>query len=264
MSENQAVNVDPKEIAKFDEVAFRWWDPESEFKPLHEINPLRLKYIDQIAHLSGKKVVDVGCGGGLLSEAMSNAGGIVSGIDMGNGPIEIAKLHLLESNLDIDYQQITAEEFAAQNTEAFDVVTCMEMLEHVPDPEAIIDACAKMLKPGGNIFFSTLNRNAKSYVHAILGAEYILKMLTPGTHDYKKFIKPSELARWIRGADLNLQDISGLTYNPINKNYKISKDIDVNYMVHATKATRNVHKNAHSSADKNTDSDAINNANSAS
>jgi len=235
MSENQAINVDPREIAKFDEVAFRWWDAESEFKPLHEINPLRLQYIDQKANLSGKTAVDVGCGGGLLSEAMSKAGATVSGIDMGNGPIEVAKLHLLESNLEINYQQITAEEFATKNTASFDVVTCMEMLEHVPDPESIIQSCAKMVKPGGDVFFSTLNRNAKSYVHAIVGAEYILKMLTPGTHDYKKFIKPSELARWMRGAGLELKDMTGLTYNPLNKNYKLSKDIDVNYMVHARK-----------------------------
>ena len=233
MSENQAINVDPKEIAKFDEVAFRWWDTESEFKPLHEINPLRLAYIDQKANLKGKTAVDVGCGGGLLSEALAKAGATVSGIDMGKGPIEVATLHLLESNLEIDYQQITAEDFATKNAASFDVVTCMEMLEHVPDPESIISACAKMVKPGGDLFFSTLNRNAKSYVHAIIGAEYILKMLTPGTHDYKKFIKPSELARWLRNCDLELQDITGLTYNPLNKNYKLSKDIDVNYMVHA-------------------------------
>ena len=235
MSENQATNVDPREIAKFDEVAFRWWDAESEFKPLHEINPLRLQYIDQKANLSGKSAVDVGCGGGLLSEAMAKTGASVNGIDMGKGPIEVAKLHLLESNLEINYQQITAEEFAEQHTESFDVVTCMEMLEHVPDPESIIQSCAKMAKPGADIFFSTLNRNAKSYVHAIIGAEYILKMLTPGTHDYKKFIKPSELARWMRSAGLELQDITGLSYNPLNKNYKLSEDIDVNYMVHARK-----------------------------
>ena len=230
---NGDANVDPKEIAKFDEVAYRWWDAESEFKPLHEINPLRLAYIDQKASLAGKTAVDVGCGGGLLSEALAKAGATVSGIDMGKGPIEIATLHLLESNLEIDYQQITAEAFAEKNSESFDVVTCMEMLEHVPDPESIILSCAKMVKPGGDLFFSTLNRNAKSYVHAIIGAEYILKMLTPGTHDYKKFIKPSELARWLRNAGLELQDMTGLTYNPMNKNYKLSPDIDVNYMVHA-------------------------------
>lgn len=235
MTENQTPNVDPKEIAKFDEVAFRWWDAESEFKPLHEINPLRLNYINKIAGLSGKKTIDVGCGGGLLAEAMAKAGATVSGIDMGKGPIEVAKLHLLESQLEIDYQQISVEVFAEQNLEAFDVVTCMEMLEHVPDPKAIILACAKMVKPGGDLFFSTLNRNAKSYVHAIIGAEYILKMLTPGTHDYKKFIKPSELARWIRAAGIEMKDMTGLTYNPLNKNYKLTQDIDVNYMVHARK-----------------------------
>jgi len=235
MTEQQTSNVDKSEIAKFDEVAFRWWDPESEFKPLHEINPLRLQFIDQHAKLAGKKAVDVGCGGGLLSEAMAKAGATVSGIDMGKGPIDIAKLHLLESGLQVDYQQISAESFADQHAESFDVVTCMEMLEHVPDPAAIIEACTKMLKPGGYAFFSTLNRNPKSYVHAILGAEYILKMLTPGTHDYKKFIKPSELGHWIRESGLELVSMAGLGYNPINKNYKITKDIDVNYMVYARK-----------------------------
>lgn len=235
MTNTQTMNVDPKEIAKFDEVAFRWWDSESEFKPLHEINPIRFKYIDQRANLAGKKTLDVGCGGGLLSEAMAKAGANVTGIDMGKGPIEVAQLHLLESELDIEYQQISAEAFAEQNVAAFDVVTCMEMLEHVPDPASIIAACSKMVKPGGHVFFSTLNRNAKSYVHAIIGAEYILKMLTPGTHDYKKFIKPSELARWIRAADMSMQDMAGLTYNPLNKVYKLTQDIDVNYMVHVRK-----------------------------
>lgn len=235
MSKNHTENVDPKEIAKFDEVAFRWWDTESEFKPLHEINPLRLKYIEQITRLEGKTAIDVGCGGGLLSEAMSKNGANVTGIDMGKGPIDVARLHLLESHLNIDYQQISAEEFASQNVESFDVVTCMEMLEHVPDPESIIFACAKMAKPGSDLFFSTLNRNAKSYVHAIVGAEYILRMLTPGTHDYKKFIKPSELAQWFRAAGLQLQGMTGLTYNPLNKNYKLTQDVGVNYMVHARK-----------------------------
>lgn len=229
-------NVDAKEIAKFDEVAFRWWDAESEFKPLHEINPLRLQYIDNHAHLAGKTVVDVGCGGGLLTEAMAKTGAEVYGIDMGPGPIEIAKLHLLESGLDVKYEQISAEAFAEKNPQKFDVVTCMEMLEHVPEPASIIAACAKMAKPGGHVFFSTLNRNAKSYAHAIIGAEYILKMLTPGTHDYKKFIKPSELSHWIRAADLDLCNIKGLSYNPLSKNYKLSDDISVNYMVYARKA----------------------------
>ena len=233
---SNAQNVDPKEIAKFDEVAFRWWDAESEFKPLHEINPLRLQYIDNHAHLAGKTVVDVGCGGGLLTEAMAKAGAEVYGIDMGPGPIEIAKLHLLESGLDVKYQQIPAEEFAEKNPQTFDVVTCMEMLEHVPEPASIIAACAKMVKPGGHVFFSTLNRNAKSYAHAIIGAEYILKMLTPGTHDYKKFIKPSELSQWMRAAELDLCNIKGLSYNPLTKNYKLSDDISVNYMVYARKA----------------------------
>ena len=235
MDKNQAANIDPREIAKFDDVAYRWWDTESEFKPLHDINPLRLEYIKQNVDLSNKTVVDVGCGGGILSEALAKAGARVTGIDMGKGPIEIAQLHLLESHLEIDYQQISAEEFAEQHEASFDVVSCMEMLEHVPDPESIVQACTKMLKPGGNIFFSTLNRNAKSYVQAIIGAEYIMHMLTPGTHDYKKFIKPAELARWLRHAGLSLDDITGLSYNPLTKNYKLSKDIDVNYMLHAHK-----------------------------
>lgn len=235
MQQHNTHNMDPKEIAKFDEVAYRWWDMESEFRPLHEINPLRLNYINRHAPLNGKSVVDVGCGGGILSESMAKCGAQVTGIDMGPGPIEIAKLHLLESGLNVNYQQISAEDFASQHPEDFDVVTCMEMLEHVPDPESIIQACADMLKPEGFVFFSTLNRNPKSYVHAILGAEYILNMLTKGTHDYKKFIKPSELAHWIRAANLELISIKGLTYNPLSKNYKLTDDVDVNYMVCARK-----------------------------
>ncbi len=235
MPDTETANLDPKEIAKFEEVAYRWWDPESEFRPLHEINPLRLDYINQRAHISGKSVVDVGCGGGILSESMARKGAKVSGIDMGQGPIEIAKLHLIESELNVDYQQISAEVFATQNPEAFAVVTCMEMLEHVPDPQAIIQACADLLEPGGHAFFSTLNRNPKSYVHAILGAEYLLNLLTKGTHDYQKFIKPSELARWIRHAGLELVDMTGLSYNPLTKHYKLTQDIDVNYMVYARK-----------------------------
>jgi len=230
-----AQNIDPTEIAKFDEVAYRWWDVKSEFKPLHEINPLRLQYIDNLSHLSGKKVLDIGCGGGILTEAMAKAGADVYGIDMGPGPIEIAKLHLLESGLSVNYEQIPAEEFAAKNPGTFDVVSCMEMLEHVPDPSSIVAACAKLVKPGGDVFFSTLNRNAKSYAHAIIGAEYILKMLTPGTHDYKKFIKPSELSQWMRQNYLELSDIKGLSYNPLSKNYSISTDVSINYMLHAKK-----------------------------
>ncbi len=228
-------NVDPREIAKFDEVAFRWWDAESEFKPLHEINPLRLQFIDNIAHLKGKTVLDVGCGGGLLTEAMAKAGATVYGIDMGPGPIQIAKLHLLESGVKVIYEQIPAEEFAEKNAGKFDVVTCMEMLEHVPDPAAIITACAKLTKSDGDVFFSTLNRNAKSYAHAIIGAEYILKMLTPGTHEYNKFIKPSELSGWMRDSDLELGSIKGLTYNPLLKDYSLTADVSVNYMMHAHK-----------------------------
>ncbi len=224
-------NIDPREIAKFDEVAYRWWDPESEFRPLHEINPLRLQYIDSHAGLKNKSVLDVGCGGGILSESMAAKGAEVTGIDMGKGPIEIARLHLYESGLQVHYEQISAEAFAAEHPAAFDVVTCMEMLEHVPEPESIVQACADALKPGGYAFFSTLNRNPKSYVHAILGAEYILNMLSKGTHDYKKFIKPSELARWLRQAGLELVNITGLTYNPLSKQYKLTEDIDVNYMV---------------------------------
>jgi len=229
-------NVDKAEIKKFDDVAFRWWDAESEFKPLHEINPLRLQYIDNLAHLSGKTVLDVGCGGGLLTEAMAKAGAEVYGIDMGSNPIKIAKLHLLESHVKVKYEQVPAEDFAEQNPEKFDVVTCMEMLEHVPDPASIIASCAKLVKPGGHVFFSTLNRNAKSYVHAIIGAEYILKMLTLGTHDYKKFIKPSELSYWMRQSDLELNETKRIAYNPLFKNYSLTQDISVNYMVYARKA----------------------------
>jgi len=233
--ETTTENVDQAEIKKFDDVAFRWWDAESEFKPLHEINPLRLRFIDNIAHLSGKKVLDVGCGGGILTESMAQAGAEVWGIDMGPGPIKIAKLHLLESGVKVNYEQISVEEFALQHPGNFDVVTCMEMLEHVPDPASIIRACATLTKPGGDVFLSTLNRNAKSYAHAIVGAEYILKMLTPGTHDYKKFIKPSELSKWMRQAELNLCAAKGISYNPLSKNYQTTDDISVNYMVHAQK-----------------------------
>jgi len=225
-------NVDYNEIAKFEELAHRWWDPSSEFKPLHDINPLRLQYIDNIAGgLSGKKVIDVGCGGGILSESMAHLGANVTGIDMGEAPLSVAKLHKLESGVEIDYQQITAEEMAAKEAGQFDVVTCMEMLEHVPDPSSVIRACATMAKPGGKVILSTLNRNPKSFLFAIVGAEYILNMLPKGTHEFSKFIRPSELAGWVREADLEMLEIKGMTYNPFTRSYSLGKDIDVNYMM---------------------------------
>lgn len=229
-------NVDYNEIAKFEELAHRWWDPSSEFKPLHDINPLRLQYIDNIASgLSGKKVIDVGCGGGILSESMAHLGADVTGIDMGEAPLSVARLHKLESGVEIDYQQITAEEMAEKEAGQFDVVTCMEMLEHVPDPSSVIRACATMAKPGGKVLFSTLNRNPKSFLFAIVGAEYVLNMLPKGTHEFSKFIRPSELADWVRQADLEMLEIKGMTYNPFTRSYSLGKDIDVNYMMACNK-----------------------------
>jgi 2-polyprenyl-6-hydroxyphenyl methylase/3-demethylubiquinone-9 3-methyltransferase len=225
-------NIDPEEIAKFEALASRWWDRDSEFKPLHDINPLRVGYIDRIADLAGKQVLDVGCGGGILSESMAHRGATVTGIDMGEAPLKVAKLHGLESGVKVSYQQITAEEMEAQNPQAFDVVTCMEMLEHVPDPSSIVRACAAMVKPGGYVFFSTINRNPKSYLFAILGAERILKLVPAGTHDHKKFIRPSELANWTRSASLNTLDITGMTYNVLTQQYRLdTNDVDVNYMI---------------------------------
>ena len=224
-------NVDHAEIAKFEALAHRWWDRESEFKPLHDINPLRVNWIDERASLAGKKVLDVGCGGGILSEAMAQRGATVTGIDMGEAPLSVARLHLLESGLEVDYRQITAEALALECPEQFDVVTCLEMLEHVPDPASIIRACYKMVKPGGQVFFSTINRNPKAYALAIIGAEYVLKMLPRGTHDYRKFIRPSELGAWSRDAGLAVRDIVGLSYNPLTKDDKLSQDVDVNYLL---------------------------------
>ncbi len=224
-------NVDQKEISKFEELAARWWDPGSEFKPLHDINPLRLDYVDGIAGLEGKRVLDVGCGGGILAESMAARGALVTGIDMGEAPLEVARLHLLESGLDIDYQRIPVEQLAEKEPESFDIITCMEMLEHVPDPSSVVSACSKLVKPGGRLFFSTLNRNPKSYLFAIIGAEYLLRLLPKGTHDYDKFIKPSELARWLRDAELTSTDITGLVYNPLTGTYRLDRDVDVNYMV---------------------------------
>ncbi len=228
-------NVDPHEVAKFEELASRWWDPESEFKPLHDINPLRVNYIDQRAPLAGKRVLDVGCGGGLLSEAMAQRGAIVSGIDMGEGPLAVARIHLLESGLDIDYQQATAEDFAQRHPGAFDVITCLEMLEHVPDPASVISALATLVKPGGQVFLSTISRNPKAWLFAVFGAEYLLRLLPRGTHDYTKFILPSELASWLRRAGLSLHDLSGLQYNPISRRYSIGGNVDVNYLAHASR-----------------------------
>ena len=227
-------NVDPAEIEKFQAIASRWWDLESEFKPLHEINPLRVDYIDrQIPGLKGKRVVDIGCGGGILAEAMAHRGARVTGIDMAELSLKVARMHLHESGLDVDYQMITAEDFAAQNAAQFDVVTCLEMLEHVPDPGAIIDAAARLLKPGGRLFLSTLNRNPKSFAFAILGAEYILGLRPRGTHQYRRFIKPSEMARQLRANGMRLSDLSGMSYNPLTRRYALNRDIDVNYLVTA-------------------------------
>lgn len=229
-------NIDVREIAKFEELAARWWDPSSEFKPLHDINPLRLDYIDARAKLAGKKVLDVGCGGGLLSEAMAGRGASVTGIDMGATALRVAALHLLESGAQVDYLHITAEEFSVQQAAGFDVVTCLEMLEHVPDPASVVHACAKLVKPGGQVFFSTLNRNPKAYLFAVIGAEYLLKLLPKGTHDYSKFIRPSELEKWSRAAGLHLRELTGMTYNPLAQRYSLSKDIDVNYLAWAVRS----------------------------
>ncbi len=227
-------NIDHQELDKFGALATRWWDPQSEFKPLHDINPLRLSYIEQyVGDMTGKTVLDVGCGGGILSESMAEKRAIVTGIDMSEQPLNVAKLHLYESGLNINYQQITAEALAQTQPASFDVVTCMEMLEHVPDPASIVMACSHLVKPGGHVFFSTLNRNPKAYLFAIVGAEYILKLLPKGTHDYAKFIRPSELAEWMRHATLSLQDLTGMQYNPLTTHYSLNKDVSVNYLMYA-------------------------------
>lgn len=227
------VNVDPIEIEKFQSIASRWWDPQSEFKPLHEINPLRVRYIeDRSGPLKGKNILDIGCGGGILTEAMALKGATVTGIDMAEMSLKVAKMHLHESKLDIDYQKITAEEFAEQHAGEFDIVTCLEMLEHVPDPASIVSAAASLLKPDGQLFFSTINRNPKAFVLAIVGAEYVLNLLPKGTHEYKKFIKPSELASAVRANQMEVVDVTGMTYNPLTKNYRLGRDVDVNYLMH--------------------------------
>jgi 2-polyprenyl-6-hydroxyphenyl methylase/3-demethylubiquinone-9 3-methyltransferase len=227
----QAHNVDHAEVGKFDQLASRWWDPNGEFRPLHEINPLRLDWIDGQAPIAGMRVIDVGCGGGILAESMAARGARVTGIDMANGPLQVARLHLLESGLEIDYQQTTAEQMAAQHAGQFDVVTCMEMLEHVPDPASAIAACARLARPGGQVFLSTINRNPKSFLMAIVGAEYVLNLLPKGTHEYARFIRPSELTAWCRAAGLTVNNMTGLHYNPLTRDYSLGAGVDVNYLV---------------------------------
>jgi 2-polyprenyl-6-hydroxyphenyl methylase/3-demethylubiquinone-9 3-methyltransferase len=227
-------NVDPQEIAKFEALASRWWDRGGDFRPLHEINPLRANYIDEHSPVAGRQLVDVGCGGGILAEAMARRGATVTGIDMGEAPL--ARLHQEESGVDVRYLQSTAEELAQQEPGTFDIVCCLEMLEHVPDPGSVISACAELAKPGSSLYFSTINRNPKAFVFAIVGAEHILKLLPAGTHDYAKFIKPSELAGWIRDAGLVVEGMTGLTYNPLTRHYRLNpRDVSVNYMVRAEK-----------------------------
>lgn len=223
-------NVDADEIEKFEKLAGRWWDPNSEFKPLHDINPLRLGYIDRLAPLKDRKVIDIGCGGGLLTEAMAKRGAHVIGIDMGKAPLTIARLHQHESGLEIDYRQTTAEHMAATEGGSFDTVTCLEMLEHVPDPAAVIAACAQLIKDDGRVILSTINRNPKAYLFAVIGAEYLLRLLPKGTHDYSKFIRPSEMEKWARAAGLQMTDLTGMSYNPLTREYKLGPDVSVNYL----------------------------------
>ena len=226
------MNADPAELEKFSQLASRWWDPHGEFRPLHEINPLRLEWIERHASLAGQRVLDVGCGGGILAEAMARQGAAVTGIDLADKPLRVAELHLGESRLKVDYRKTSAEELAAREPGAYDVVTCMELLEHVPEPAATIAACARLVRPGGQVFFSTINRNPKAYLFAVIGAEYILNLLPKGTHDYQRFVKPSELARWARDAGLRENEFIGMTYNPITQRYRLGPDCDVNYLLH--------------------------------
>lgn len=233
--ENPSVsqNVDPQEIAKFEAVASRWWDLEGEFKPLHRINPLRLGYISQRSGgLFGKRILDVGCGGGILAESMAREGAQVTGLDMGAEPLQVARLHALEQGVTLDYIQQTVEQHASEHAGKYDIVTCMEMLEHVPDPQSVVTACARLVKPGGHVFFSTINRNAKAWLMAVVGAEYVLRMVPKGTHDVKKFIKPAELIRWIDETPLRERHITGLHFNPLTNRFTLGPGVDVNYILH--------------------------------
>jgi 2-polyprenyl-6-hydroxyphenyl methylase/3-demethylubiquinone-9 3-methyltransferase len=230
------VNVDPAELQKFSDLAHRWWDPAGEFRPLHDINPLRLDWIDRHAGLAGKRVLDVGCGGGILAESMALRGASVTGIDLSEKALRVAQLHLLESGNAVQYEHASVEDYAARYPGAFDVVTCMELLEHLPDPAAMVRGCAQLVRPGGQVFFSTLNRNPKSYLFAVVGAEYVLGLLPKGTHDYLRFIKPSELARFCRDAGLRVDEMTGMTYNPLTKVYRLERDCDVNYLLRCTRA----------------------------
>ena len=228
-------NVDAAEVEKFAAMAARWWDPDGDFKPLHRINPLRMDYISRRCEFRGASIVDIGCGGGLMSEAMAAAGAEVTGVDAADAPLKVARLHLLESGQRVDYVLATAEKLLETHAEKFDVVTCLEMLEHVPDPSSVVSACAGLVKPGGQLIFSTINRNPKAYALAVIGAEYVLGMLPKGTHDYSKFIRPSELAAWCRNAGLVVHDITGMTYNPFTDQFRLNRDTDVNYLMHCSR-----------------------------
>jgi 2-polyprenyl-6-hydroxyphenyl methylase / 3-demethylubiquinone-9 3-methyltransferase len=229
-------NADPNELEKFSQLAHRWWDPNSEFKPLHQINPLRLEWLEELTgDLAGQKILDVGCGGGILSESMARHGGNVTGIDLSEKALGVARLHLLESGQKVEYLDTSAEELATRSAATFDIVTCMEMLEHVPDPSSVVAACAALVKPGGHVFFSTLNRNPKSYLLAVIGAEYVLRLLPRGTHDYAKFIRPAELSRWAKASGLEPRDLIGMSYNPLTQRYRLGRDTDVNYLMHTVR-----------------------------